>query len=482
MSLLSQHIIRGAGHDDSARDPPPRCHPGTRIKLVARITAWFNGEAQEELLLWITGPAGVGKSAIVQTFAEYLAKNHLLGASVFISRPNRRNNPRLFFVTIAYQLSTQFEAYRNFITERLSVDPELHSRGMAAQFRAFIIEPFVERKIGAGGKRWGILLDGLDELDGQDAQCEIIQLITAFAHEHRDTPLVWLIASRPEPHISNAFDDDVNRSFWSEYIPIDSTEACEDVERFLRSGFEVTRRKFRQGVPVDWPSSTEFLKITAAASGLFVYAEVVTRFIIDPTQGDPVARLELLSSVIDRSNGAVPTSDNPFLQLDALYKEILSLIPSRLWPSTKRLLGYVTHAEYINGPPYDLYVLRPSLQTLRGLALLFGLSPSAVSACLLKCHSTIRVPDWKDAHKETLTVLHASFADFLKDRDRSGNYYVGSATDVKDEVASLVFNIWNECSRGTGMYNPLVSCKVLTLCYILRPGRVQVAAILFPVR
>jgi predicted NACHT family NTPase len=83
---------------------------------------------------------------------------------------------------------------------------------MAAHFAAFIIEPFVEKKIGAGG-RWGILLDGLDELEREDAQCQIIKLITAFVHEHRDTPLVWVIASRPEPHISNTFTDDANGSY-----------------------------------------------------------------------------------------------------------------------------------------------------------------------------------------------------------------------------------------------------------------------------
>jgi hypothetical protein len=40
---------------------------------------------------------------------------------------------------------------------------------MEAQFAAFIVEPFVERMVEANGKRWSILLDGLDELRGEDA-------------------------------------------------------------------------------------------------------------------------------------------------------------------------------------------------------------------------------------------------------------------------------------------------------------------------
>jgi hypothetical protein len=190
MGSLSKRIIPGAAHDSSARSPPPRCHPGTRLKLIARITAWFNGQGQQELVLWLTGPAGVGKSAVVQTFAEYLVKLKLLGASVFFSRPNKRNNYRGVFITIAYQLAIRIEAYRDFVVERLSWDPELLNGDLQAQFTAFIVEPFVEKKIGGGSRRWGILLDGLDELKGEDAQCEIIHLITTFAHEHPDVPLV----------------------------------------------------------------------------------------------------------------------------------------------------------------------------------------------------------------------------------------------------------------------------------------------------
>ncbi|EKM76077.1 hypothetical protein AGABI1DRAFT_109006 [Agaricus bisporus var. burnettii JB137-S8] len=438
MKLLSDHIIIGAAHDDSARVPPPRCHPGTRIKLIARITTWFNDEARPELLLWITGPAGVGKSAVVQTFAEYLVEAKLLGASIFCSRPNKRNNPYRIFITIAYQVAVRIGEYREFIIERLSLDPQLLNRDMATQFKTFIFEPFVEKKIGAGGKRWGILLDGLDELEGEDAQCDIIRLISTFAHEHRDAPLVWIIASRPEPHICNTFNDAADLSHWSEYIPIDSTEACNDVERFLRSSFAMTRRRFRQCVPRDWPSDIEFLKLTAAASGLFVYAEVVMQFIRDPDNADPVSQFDIVLLVIDRS-GAIPTKENPFVQLDALYHEIMSSISPKLWPTTKRLLGLLI---YIGNPSSYAPV---QLGTPRGISILFGLTRHVIYACLLKCHSTVRVPGWKVAHKEKLTILHASFADYLKDSSRSGEFHVGDKHAKEDMLCSLL-GVWNMCS------------------------------------
>ncbi|EKM77910.1 hypothetical protein AGABI1DRAFT_129700 [Agaricus bisporus var. burnettii JB137-S8] len=444
MSLLSKHIIPGAAHDSSARDPPPRCHPDTRVKLVDRITAWFEGQAPLELLLWITGPAGVGKSAVVQTFAEHLVKCGQLGASVFISRPNKRDNPHGVFITIAYQLATRIEAYRNYIVERLGLDPELLNGDLQAQFTTFIVEPFAVKHLGAGGKRWGILLDGLDELRGTDAQCEIIHLVGAFMKEHSNVPLVWIIASRPESHISNTFEDDELRiSYWSEYIPIDSTEACEDVERFLRSNFKTVRKKFRHCVSSDWPSNTDFLKLTAAASGLFIYAEVVMQFIRDSGHADPVSRFEVLLSVIDRSN-AIPSQENPFVHLDALYHEILSSMPPTVWPTTKRLLGVAIYGgQAILG--WRNNYLRQNVLTLRGTSILFGISRNAVYASLDKLRSTLKIPDWKVAHKKPLTFLHASFADYLKDSKRAGGFHVGSEGTTQGMMSRLL-EIWNKCS------------------------------------
>jgi hypothetical protein len=471
MSLISPHIIRGAAHNSSARAPPPRCHPETRVKIIARITAWFDGQGQQELVLWITGPAGVGKSAVVQTFAEHLARLKLLGASVFFSRPNKRNNPHGVFITIAYQLATRIEAYRNFVVELISLDPELLNGDMQTQFTAFIFEPFVEKKIGAGGRRWGILLDGLDELDGEDAQCEIIHLISAFTQEHPDAPLAWIIASRPESHISDTFDDDdVRQSCWSEHIPIDSTEACNDVERFLRSSFKTIRKKFRNSVPGDWPSDTDFLKLTAAASGLFIYAEVVMQFIKDPNHADPVSRLELLLSIIDHSEGT-STKENPFVHLDALYHEIVSSIPSNLRPTAKRVLGFVSSGHYS-------LVLRNTGRgvSLRGMSILLGLTRHVIYTCVIKCHSTLGVPDWKVAHKEPLTILHASFIDYLRDTDRSGEFYVGSDEDVDIDFASRLFTIWDECSVGsidTGMMGFWYSFQILTIYQLWRQSNLR---------
>jgi hypothetical protein len=69
------------------------------------------------------------------------------------------------------------------------------------------------------------------------------------------------------------------------------------------------------------------------------------------------------------------------------------------------------------------------------------------------------VPDRKVAHKEPLAILHASFADYLRDPSRSGEFYIGADKDVDEGVGLRILAIWKECSGddiGAGMYGVLV--------------------------
>ncbi len=151
---------------------------------------------------------------------------------------------------------------------------------MKEQFRIFMAEPFRNKgiEIGEGEGPRAILLDGLDECEGVDEQCRIIQLVSEFVLKFPNSPFVWVIASRPEPHIVTKFDHEtVAPRHWSEHIPIDSTEGCQDVERYLNSRFKDMRERYRY-LPSNWPSENQFLKLSNSARGLFVFAETATRF------------------------------------------------------------------------------------------------------------------------------------------------------------------------------------------------------------
>ncbi|XP_006457236.1 hypothetical protein AGABI2DRAFT_123104 [Agaricus bisporus var. bisporus H97] len=364
-----------------------------------RIMAWFYDEIKHELLLWIYGPAGVGKSAIVQTLAEVLASAGCLGASVFFSRPSARNYSHSVFITVAYQLAVHIEPYCSFICELLAFDPEVVNKSMEEQFRAFIVEPFVQKNIGKGGKPLGILLDGLDELDHQHQQQKIIHLITGFVQNHPEVPLVW-----------------------EEYVPIDSPEACQDVERYLRNSFETIQKvNFPHIVHTGWPEEKKMVKLAHAALGLFAFADVAIRFVGDPNHVDPVTRLDDVLSVIDGSKVG-SADDQPFAHLDALYTCILTRIPSKMWPITQRVLAAVPEVAHLS---YNLRCVYASINNL---------------------YSLLDVPPLGDVYSRKLHFHHASFLDFLRDATRSKKFYTSSWTAKRDFRESGV-RIWQDFKR-----------------------------------
>ena len=57
-------------HNSAERDPPPRCHPGTREKATEDIVHWIEEPNPSSAVLWVSGRAGVGKTALMQKIAE----------------------------------------------------------------------------------------------------------------------------------------------------------------------------------------------------------------------------------------------------------------------------------------------------------------------------------------------------------------------------------------------------------------------------
>jgi hypothetical protein len=421
-----------------------------REAILKWLLDWFNDPSRSESLFLLSGPAGVGKSAIMQKYTE-IAGHRVI--SVFVSRPNNCNDPNCIFTTIGYQLAIHIEAYRNHIVGRIAADPRILKSDMATQFRVFIIEPFVGRQVGAGAPPLAMVLDGLDEVEGVDAQRDIIRFIGTFMQDYPDAPLAWIIASRPELLITNTFKETPMQGRFKSYtISIDSPDARQDVAKFLSDSFDSIRCEFAGVIPTDWPKESDRKKLIIASSGLFIFVETALRFIRDPDHFNPDSRLNLVLSVIDRSKG-VPSAEQPFRNLDNLYTEILSRIPAGLLPITKLLLRLAL--SFRNDKFLGLSTQSRS-RTLRGMALILQLDLDTVHSALIKCISTLKIPLREEAHKMSLTFLHASFADYLMDAQRSGEFYIDVA-GVEDDVLLGYLNLWYKYSgENSGMFEYVI--------------------------
>ncbi|EKM75057.1 hypothetical protein AGABI1DRAFT_95166 [Agaricus bisporus var. burnettii JB137-S8] len=369
--------IIGAEFDSSDRDPPPRCHPGTRLAIIQRCLNFILMCSDHEKLRWVFGPAGVGKSAIMQIIAEK-APDGVIFASVFFSVNGRRDGTKTI-ATIAYQLAVKY--------------------------------------------RFLVIIDGLDECDNPFVQRELLQLITALCLTNPASPILWIVASRPEPHITSFFEKtEVQPVYVKEEIAIDSDQAGEDVQRYLRAGL----KKIQLEYPTlkrkrDWPSELEFIHIATAASGLFAYASVVVRYIGDAHYGDPAARLRYVLEVIDDvGKDETLRKDHPMAQLDALYSRILSNIPDAVMMNTRKLLRL-----------HENYVWRS--QNFRLTCNAVGLTEDAAYGAVRHLHAVAKIPDPDRAHIEPFEHFHKSFPDFLLDCERSKFF-----DDNEDEVQQFV--------------------------------------------
>ncbi|KAF5324176.1 hypothetical protein D9619_011163 [Psilocybe cf. subviscida] len=71
LQLLYKRVAPNAILNAGGRADEVRCHPGTREEIISRIEKWRDMEdGLTAPIFWLGGPAGAGKSAIVQTIAE----------------------------------------------------------------------------------------------------------------------------------------------------------------------------------------------------------------------------------------------------------------------------------------------------------------------------------------------------------------------------------------------------------------------------
>jgi hypothetical protein len=248
--LLEPYTCLDATKDSSARYPPPKCHPETRLKVRERLTQWLSSEHEEQKMLWIRGSAGTGKSAVAQSFGDSCEDEGTLGGSYFFSRVANRNKLETVVPTLIYQLAESVPAYCSFIAARLAETPLLLRKSPPVQFRKLIVEPFAALHRQHPRNPIVVILDGLDECEGEGAQRELIEMITNAIRSNPALPLRWLIFSRPEAHLKHTFSQ--NLLCGREELIIDS-ECWENVERYVKDKLVEIKHTYQDIVRPEWP-------------------------------------------------------------------------------------------------------------------------------------------------------------------------------------------------------------------------------------
>jgi hypothetical protein len=418
MELLQPHIAPGAFHNSDERYDPPKCHPRTRRAVLEKIVDWVENPNKIALILWLYGPAGAGKSAIAQTIAELLEKAGLLAAAFFFSRnATGRNDKTPLVATLVYQLIISIPEIRARVLKAVEEDPALFYRSIEAQVHALIVKPLnavaddkTLTPILLSRPRL-IILDGLDECHTTSAQTQILNaLSTAIKDLH--IPLCFLIASRPEQDIRQAFNDQNGPGSLSFSIALDDTyQPDDDIQVFLQSTFDEIKQKHpsRAHLPASWPSSEDIPRLVEKSSGQFIFAPTAAKY-VNSRRHWPPDRLKIIFGQ------SVPGQETPFAELDSLYHLILSSITD-----TEKFQDFLM-----------FLVLQPFSKVMPSFALtqpttliekFMFYRPGEIDMILSDLHSIIYVPPPGDKSGE-LQFFHASLPDFLLDRSRSKDLFL----------------------------------------------------------
>ncbi|KAF9476826.1 hypothetical protein BDN70DRAFT_811592, partial [Pholiota conissans] len=275
-----------AMHDSSTRFDPPKCHPNTRVAVLEYIMGWIFGRNDPEaLILWLYGPAGAGKSAILQTIAELCAKRKSILASFFFGRTDpTRNMFKPLIPTIACQIAIVIPEIRSHLESIIERDPFIFDKSIATQLQSLIIHPL--KDLSASGYFSSpetnprlVIIDGLDECNDTKTQSMILRVL-ADALRTQKLPLIFLIASRPEQNIQITFNSDSLAGLWKSLVLDDTYKPDDDIRTFLVDSFHEIKATHlhRRYIPNDWPSESNIYHLIKKSSGQFIYAAVVVKY------------------------------------------------------------------------------------------------------------------------------------------------------------------------------------------------------------
>ena len=104
-----------------ARCDAPKCHPETRRAVQEEIIGWIEDDDRDDgtspkRIMWLSGPAGSGKTAVAGSIAECCEERDLLAATLFFSSFSSSETvrtKRYFVSTLVYQL-TQLDGFEDF--------------------------------------------------------------------------------------------------------------------------------------------------------------------------------------------------------------------------------------------------------------------------------------------------------------------------------------------------------------------------------
>ncbi|KAL0575329.1 hypothetical protein V5O48_006645 [Marasmius crinis-equi] len=435
LEKLTPHVATNALHNAKARANRRACLEGTRGGFIEELGKWIEDPEGNGQVFWVKAGAGVGKTAVAQTLCEKYSESLLAAAHFFSRNDTSRNSMNHFVPTIAYQLASLHLQLADAINTAIRSNPSFMGADWEVQFERLICKPCsqVDSQIWKTLPRL-ILIDGLDECMDigepqttdqrrstweRDGQRRLLSIIQNSLTAPSPLPLRFLIFSRPEHTISNLLHTDSFPDLEEMDMRELRAEADSDIYLYLCQEFaRLVKERRDAGLDVSWPGEEAIQQLTRMSDGHFIYVVTVVKYVMDPNSlSPPQERLDIILRP--------KASKYPDLRpLDQLYLQILQpfvdIRQQLLLPLLNLIIAPPLRTHVTIGVPYK--IPGGTCRSRRVLAELLNQPNSRISIILSRLRSVLYVPG--DECSEAVSVLHASFSDFLGDQRRSHNFHV----------------------------------------------------------
>ena len=286
--------------DTGARET---CLPGTRRNFLNNLVNYLTDPSLPpgRNIIWLRGPPGSGKSALLNTVAQHFSELRRRGA--FLSWDRNGDEPLQVFRTLAFQLAS----FNSTFAARLVAQIEKlldAAFPLNAQFQRLVGEPLAKLARDHDLGPVVIVLDGLDEFGTAELRRKLLSALSAGLAKLPATFRV-LIASQDDPDIRTALSS-IRVDTWD--VPIGDEPTASDISQFFRQWFN--KIISTHDLPPNWPGEQVVRRLVDLADGLFMWASTAVHLI---SSGDPE---EMLCQVLEVSER------DP--SLDALYRFALT--------------------------------------------------------------------------------------------------------------------------------------------------------------
>lgn len=361
------------------------------------IVDWANDPDSERALV-LFGQAGTGKSSIAHEVARRFDDMRRLSSS-FVFRRGDGPKPRHLFTTLARDLSDRYPSFKAALGEVIKDNTSLRQgvHEYRKVFESLLLDPLKDLHI--VGPIF-IVIDALDESGDATGRSGLHNFLADHISELPSNFRI-LITSRSESDIVDAFDG----ALAVRILHTNDTELAAHTDHDIRTYLE-------KNLPRD-TFEKHGSQLVKKAEGLFQWVAVACGYILKPPPG--FTRLKCIRALLE------PSSNHRQLNLlDQLYTEVLQAYFAS--PAVRHQFRSVM------GPL--LAVFKPlsirSLSALRRFAPIGDVDEdpddeeSVTSivghlGSLLTNVTSTELP---------IVPLHASFHDFLTNKDWSGDFYI----------------------------------------------------------